>query len=95
LNKRGFCINMTGVLWLSGLLADHWRTYSVSRGPARHRNPTQIPQNWSDRGIIPACTITFRIKHRGCNDEKHSKPGAIGCCLSDGNNDAVVVRELR
>jgi hypothetical protein len=51
--KRGFSIYVTGVLWLSGLLADHRRAYSVSRGPTWHRIPTQTPQNRADRGIIP------------------------------------------
>ncbi|MGO9118496.1 MAG: hypothetical protein ACLQPD_12930 [Desulfomonilaceae bacterium] len=46
-------IYVTRALWLSGLLADHRRAYSVSRGPAGHRIPTQTPQNRADRGIIP------------------------------------------
>jgi hypothetical protein len=32
-DKRGLFSNMAGVLWLPGLLAEHPRAYSVSRGP--------------------------------------------------------------
>ncbi len=28
-NERGFLINMTGVLWLSGLLSDHQRDHFI------------------------------------------------------------------
>jgi hypothetical protein len=52
--KRLFFSNMAEVLWLSSLVADHPRAYSVLGKPAWDLIPGQTPQNWNDRGMIPA-----------------------------------------